>query len=237
MKTICCYIFLFSALLTTKVVAQAQFKLKGVVFENGTNLRLALGTVTNYRTKGTVGTNDMGFFELPVSLGDTLLFGKRGYNQQEIIVKSKSDLVVKLNRDLLLDEVTVYGQSKQGELDAMRKDFKDKGVFYGGKANPLLLLPFGGSPLTFLYNLLGRAPKQARRFNRMYATEVQQSQIDLYFNKTAIHKQTGLTGKALDDFMIDYRPTYDQAKQWVLYDFTKWINDSFKQYQQKHGKL
>lgn len=210
--------------------AQHGFKLKGVIFERGSNNRMALAIVSNYRTKVEVGTNDMGFFEMYAKVGDTLLFTKRGFSQQEIVLKDTKDLVVRLSPDMLLNGVTVYGQSKKAQLDEIKKEYQKQGVFYGGRRNPWLLMPFGGHPLTFFYNLIGRRPKQARRFNKMYATEIQQSQIDIYFNKTTIAQKTGLSGKELDDFMVSYRPSFDQAKQWAQYDYLKWINDSFKRY-------
>lgn len=208
-------------------VAQQEFKLNGVVIENGSKNRVALAVITNLRNKYSVGSNDMGIFEIKAAIFDTLLITKRGYNDKVLVVVSNKDLVVYINSSNTLNEVVVTGQSKKQVMDDIKKDFKDKGSFYAGKP-PLLAFFF--KPLTALYETFGRTPRNARRFSNYYQTELQQSHIDQYFNKSLINKYTGLEGKALDDFMINYRPTYEQAKNWNVYDGTKWIKDSFKKY-------
>jgi hypothetical protein len=84
--------------------------------------------------------------------------------------------------------------------------------------------------------LVGRTPKNARRFNNYYVTEMQQTHIDAFFNKSIISSNTGLTGKELDNFMINYRPEYEQSKNWNTYDGLKWIKESYKKYSDTAGK-
>lgn len=127
----------------------------------------------------------------------------------------------------MLNEVVIVGQSKKQSLDELKRDFRDKGSFHGGKP-PLLSFLF--TPLTALYDLFGKTPRQDRRLGRMYQTEIQDLQVDQFFNKTVINQQTGLSGKELEDFLVNYRPTYEQAKHWTTYDGMKWINDSYKSY-------
>lgn len=226
-------LFILSFLLTillpiTIVFAQEEFKLTGVVFEKGTNIRIALAEITNKRNKYTVGSNDMGIFTIKAHLGDTLIIIKRNFSPQTLTVATAKDVILYLIRDgNTLNEVTIYGQTKKQELAAIQKDFKAKGSFYGGKP-PLLSFIF--SPLTAIYELIGKTPKNARRFNNMYVTEMQNSQVDRLFNKSSINENTGLTGKELENFMVNYRPDYDKAKNWTVYDATKWINDSYKKY-------
>ncbi|MES2417491.1 MAG: hypothetical protein V4541_04855 [Bacteroidota bacterium] len=214
-------------LLPSKAVRAQDFKLNGAVFEKGQNVRIALAEITNKRNRYSVGSNDIGLFTIKASIGDTLLIIKRGFNDMEVVVKAASDLIVYLNRGITLNEVVINGESKKQTLDNIRKDFKGKGSFYGGKP-PFLSFLF--SPLTAIYELIGKTPKNARRFNNYYQTEIQQTHIDGFFNKPIINKNTGLTGKELDDFMINYRPTYEQAKKWTSYDGLKWITDSYKKY-------
>ena len=63
-----------------------------------------------------------------------------------------------------------------------------------------------------------------------YATEMQQTHIDAFFNKSIISSNTGLTGKELDNFMMNYRPEFEQSKNWNTYDGLKWIRESYKKY-------
>ena len=209
------------------VFAQREFIVNGVLFENGTKVRLALAEIRNMRSGYSAGSNDLGFFSIKANIGDTLLISKRDFNDLQVVVKTEKDLLLYLNRGSTLNEVVITGQSKKQALDEVRKDYKAKGSFYGGKP-PVLSFLF--SPLTAFYELLGKTPKQARRFGRMYQTEMQNSEVDQLFNKTTINQQTGLEGKELEKFMVDYRPDYEQAKNWNTYDVIKWINESYKKY-------
>lgn len=208
--------------------AQQEFMQNGALLENGSKIRIALAEITNLRNGYSVGSNDMGIFSIKSAIGDTLVVVKRGFNDLRVVVSSTKDIVLQLNRGgTMLSEVVINGQGKKQALDAVKRDFKNKGSFYGGKPP---LLSYVLSPLTAIYELFGRTPKNARRFNKMYVSELQDSHVDQLFNKTNINKETGLTGKELEDFMVNYRPDYEKAKNWTYYDSTKWIKDSFKNY-------
>ena len=210
------------------VFGQQEFMQNGVVLENGSKIRIALAEVTNLRNGYSVGTNDMGLFSIKSAVGDTLVVIKRGFNDLRVVVSSTKDIILQLNRGgTMLSEVVINGQGKKQSLDAIKRDFKNKGSFYAGKPP---LLSYVLSPLTAVYELFGRTPKNARRFNKMYVSELQDSHVDQLFNKVTINKETGLTGKELEDFMVNYRPDYEKAKNWTYYDSTKWIKDSFKNY-------
>lgn len=223
-------IFLLLTLALSNVYAQNSFVVKGVLIDKAANIRVALATITNLNTGAAVGTNDMGFFSITANIGDTILVEKQRYQDVKAVVQNTRDLVLYLNAATTLNEVVITGKTKKQALDEIKQDFKNKGSYYGGKPPLGLLLPFGGSPLTFLYELFGKTPKQAKRFNRMYKNEMQNGEVDLFFNKALINKHTGLTGAQLDEFMINYRPTFAQAKTWTSYDGIKWINDSYKKY-------
>lgn len=211
-----------------------DFKLNGVVLEKESKQRIALVEITNKRNKYSVGSNDMGLFTVGVNIGDTLLIIKRGFNDQQVVVKSASDLIIYLNRGITLNTVVINGETKKQTLDAIRRDFKNKGSFYAGKP-PFLSFLF--TPLTAIYELVGKTPKNARRFSRYYATEMQQSHVDAFFNKSIISSNTGLRGKELDNFMINYRPEFEQSKNWNTYDGLKWIKESYKKYSDTAKKL
>jgi len=213
--------------------AQQNFTLTGVLFEHASKNRIALAEIKNKQSGFSTGSNDIGLFTIKANTGDTLLITKRNFSDLEVVVRDAKDLVLYLNKGTMLNEVTVTGQTKKQALDEIRKDYRGKGSFYGGKP-PVLSFLF--TPLTAFYELFGKTPKQARRFNRMYQTEMQDSQVDQLFNKTTINQQTGLSGKELEDFLVNYRPTYEQARNWNVYDSVKWINESYKKYSDTAGK-
>lgn len=216
----------FSLLSYSEVLAQQEFQLKGVVMENGSNNRIALSEITNKRNKFVVGSNDLGIFQIRAAIGDTLLVIKRDFGDREIVVVSQQDVLVRMNRTTL-NTVNIYGQTRKEEMNEIKQEFRNKGSFYAGKP-PLLSYVF--TPLTALYELFGKTPKNAKRFNRYYNNEMQQSQIDGFFNEALIKKNTPLEGKALENFMLNYRPDYEKAKNWTTYDAIKHIRDAYAQY-------
>ncbi|ACU06386.1 MULTISPECIES: hypothetical protein [Pedobacter] len=204
-----------------------DFLLGGVVFEKGTSNRIAGAEVINKRTGYKVSSSDFGLFQIRAGVGDTLLVIKANFSDAETVVSSNKDILVYLTGGRMLKEVNITGQTKKQELDELKRDYKDKGSFYQGKP-PFLSFLF--KPLTAVYELFGRTPKNARRFGRYYETELQQTQIDGFFNEFLIQSNTDLKGKDLEKFMLDYRPEYEKAKNWAQYDAIKYIRDSYKKY-------
>lgn len=195
--------------------------------ERGSSTRIESAQVINKRNGFTVSTSNLGLFELKAIVGDTLLIVKRDFSDAEVGVVSNRDLVVYMARGTTLREVNITGQSKRQELDDVKRDFRNKGTFYQGKP-PVLSYVF--APLTAIYELFGRTPKNARRFGKYYNNELQQTQVDGYFNEYIIQNNTDLKGKDLEKFMLDYRPGYEQSRNWAEYDAIKYIKDSYKKY-------
>lgn len=229
--------FAFTLFIFTLIgfVAKAQdFILKGVVIERGSNVRIALSEITNLRTGIGVGSNDIGLFQLKARLGDTLLVTKRDLIDQRVVVNSEKDLVVYLVRgSTTLADVTIRGNTKKEDLDEIKRDFKNKGVYNGGKTTVLSAI---FSPLNALYNLFGSDPKNARRFGRYADNEIKQSQIDVYFNQSIIKNNTELRGDTLEKYMLNCRPDFDKAQYWNSYDYIKYIKESSKKFTDTLGK-
>lgn len=208
-----------------------NFMLKGVVLEKGSNVRVALAEITNLNNKMGTTSNEIGLFQLNARAGDTLLVKKRNLTDQKLVVKTDDDLVIYLVRgSTMLEEVTVKGQTKKQEMEEIKRDFKNNGSFYAGKPPLILLNPFGGSPLTFFYELFGKTPARARNFNRYYKKELSLIEIDKFFNKSLVTSYTTLRGKELDKFLLDYYPSSSMASNWNNYDAVKYIKESAKQY-------
>ncbi|MBC7417084.1 MAG: hypothetical protein H7325_02900 [Pedobacter sp.] len=211
-----------------------QQVVKGVVIEKGSNLRVALADITNLRTGLGVGSNDLGLFQLQVRLGDTLLVTKRDHQDARIVATSKADLVVYLLRSSMqLKDVNVFGDTKKQDLAEIKSEYKRKGSFYQGKP-PFLSFLF--SPLTAMYELFGKTPRNARRFGRYADNELKQSQIDRYFNQSIIKNNSSLRGDSLETYMLNCRPDYDAVVHWNSYDYIKYIKESTKKFTDTLGR-
>ncbi len=209
----------------TPIFAQQEFQLKGAILELGTTNRIGAARIYNKRTTFTSTTNTLGLFEIKAELGDTLFIYASDFSDLSIVVISSSDLLVKLKRSTMLKEVKIIEQSKKQELSEMKQEYRSKGAFYSGKP-PFLAFIF--KPLTALYETFGRTPKNARRFGKFYETEMQQTLIDGFFNEKIIQENTGMKGKELEDFMINYRPKFEKVQYWAKYDAIKYIRQSYK---------
>lgn len=218
---------LWALALTTTVSAQEAGLIKGVVMEKGSASRIAAAEIQNKRTQASVSSNDFGLFQIKGIVGDTLVIFKQDFMDAQLVISSEKDVVVYLNKGRSLSEVRIYGQSKKQELNDLKKDYRNKGSFYAGKP-PLLSYIF--TPLTAIYELFGRTPKNARRFGKYYTSELQQTEIDGFFNETIIQKHTDLRGEDLEKFMLNYRPDYEVAKKWTEYDALKYIMDAYKKF-------
>ncbi|WP_293307537.1 hypothetical protein [Pedobacter sp. UBA5917] len=224
-------IFLLAILMQGLTIKAQDFVFKGVVIEKGSNVRVALAGITNLRSKMGASSNDIGIFQLKARIGDTLLVTKKNLIDQKVVISSDDDLVIYLVRgSTMLEEVTIKGQTKKQEMEAIKRDFRRNGSFFEGKPPLILLSPFGGSPLTFFYELFGKTPTRARNFNRYYKKELGLLEVDKFFNKTLVTDNTELRGKELDKFLLDYYPTRSMVNSWNNYDAVKYIKQSAKQY-------
>lgn len=213
-----------------KISAQ-DFVLQGVVIEKGSNVRVALAAITNLSSKMGASSNDIGMFQLKAKIGDTLLITKKNLTDQKLVVNTDDDQVVYLQRgSTMLEEVTVKGHTKKQEMENIKLDLKHNGSFYAGKPPLILLNPFGGSPITFFYELFGKTPARARNFNRYYKKELSLLEVDKFFNESLVSNNTTLKGKDLYKFLLDYYPTHSMTINWSNYDAVKYIKESAKKY-------
>lgn len=196
---------------------------QGLILEKSGLARVSNASITNKRTGIVSRSNDFGLFRIPAAIGDTLSVSKTGYMDLLLTLPSYADIVLRLQPLIQLSEVTVQSQSKKQELDELREQYRKKGSYYAGKP-PLLAYIF--QPLTTLYELIGKTPGQARRFNTYYYRELEQTEIDRRFNVYTIGKLTDLEDSDLKNFMVIYRPDYETLSKWDEYGLINYIKRS-----------
>lgn len=187
--------------------------------------RIGSVSVLNKKTGAKMLSNELGLFQIAASTGDTLLFAKSGYIDIVKPLLSMTDLVLQMIRVIELAEVKVVGQSKQEELQEFKDQYRKKGSYYGGKP-PLLAYVF--QPLTALYELVGKTPNQAKRFNLFYIKEMEQTEIDRRFSVAVVNKITGLTDTDLKNFMVLYRPGYESLSAMDEYAMINYVKRSLE---------
>ncbi|RQP11092.1 MAG: hypothetical protein EAS52_22085 [Parapedobacter sp.] len=215
-------------LLPVKLFAQESGTIRGIVVEAGTAKRLGGVTLTNKNTGQSSVSSGLGTFEIRVTVGDTLVANSMGYQSAATEIKTLGDILIDMTPgSILLEQVDVNRMSKEAELrDAMR-GYRKQGVYFDGKP-PALAYIF--NPITSLYELLGRTPRNARRFGNYMEKELAETDVDRKFSRGKIQELTGMEGDDLTNFMIWYRPSFEKAQYWGEYDITAYIVQSFKQF-------
>jgi len=204
-----------------------QNVVQGLVMEKSGVSRIASVSVVNLKTGARVLSNELGLFQIAATSGDTLLLSKSGYTDILKPLLSMTDLVLQMQKVIELEEVKITGQSKKEELDEFKDQYRKKGSFYGGKP-PLLAYVF--QPVTALYELLGKTPNQARRFNLFYLKELEQTEIDRRFNAVAVGRITGLSDEDLKNFMVIYRPGYESLSRMDEYALINYVKSSLENF-------
>jgi len=220
------FLFIIAFMVISPAMAQ-QSSVQGLIMERSGASRIAGVNILNKKTGISTFSNELGLFRIAASVGDTLSISKSGYSDLILPLLELSDKVLMLQAVISLSEVKVMGQSKKQELEEVRAQYRKKGSYYAGKP-PLLAYFF--RPLTALYELIGKTPAQARRFNQYYIKELQESEIDRRFSAYAITKVTGLEGADLKNFMILYRPDYQYMAKFDEYAMINYIKKSFQLY-------
>lgn len=226
-KALLSFLLLCFFLIISRVYAQDVI-VKGVLVDPSTKNRITYADITNWRTKVTVQSNSMGFFQVLGKDGDTLIIQGQGYSPLNIPASTKAEMLIHLRQDITnIRQVVIDGNATKTELDDMKQSYKDKGSHYSGKP-PFLAFLF--QPLTAIYELVGRTPRNARRFGNFYNKELEQMEVEKYFNEPLIVQETGLNGKQLADYMISFRPGYNLVKKWTRYDAVAYISKTYKIY-------
>jgi hypothetical protein len=201
---------------------------RGAVMDYEDGKRIAGAEIINLNSKEKILSNTMGVFSIKGKEGDTLRITRSDYSEMETILHGTADVIIRLKTSFQLKEVNVYGQSKKDQLDDVMNDFRKKGNYYNGKPPALAYVL---SPISALYGLLGKTPKNARRFQSYMNFELEQSMVDRKFNINLVQASTGLSGEDLLNFMDIYRPSFYQAEKWNEYDARTYIKKSFDNFE------
>ena len=173
-------------------------------------------------------SDDLGMFSINTAVGDTLFITKKEYAPFKVTVDSKADLMIGLQSFLALKEVTITGQTKKQELNDVMKGYNSKGIFNDGKSLPFF--EFLNSPLTGIYNLFGKTPREERKFAAYAKTELENTEVDKRYTKELVKTITKLPDGDVVKFMQIYTPSYQDVKEWNDYQLIEYIKKNLVYY-------
>lgn len=222
---------------TTILNAQTGKPISGMVILTDTVADHAHKTVNeailkNMTTKISTTPNHLGLFKINASIGDSIEITYKDMPRKTILVTSYENITVYLDRAILLEEVIINSSfDKKTNLKQIAAEYSSqKSIYFGGKPPITLLSPFGGSPITFFRELLGKDGKRVRRFNTYINQQLKNDEIDLRFNKQVIRIVIPIKDEELEAFNATYRPDVNELKKWSDYELYDYIKKSYEDF-------
>lgn len=231
------YLLFFLFLFAGKLFAQEK-TVQGIVFDRDSKQRLTRVYIYNTTTGKGFYNNSKGEFSTTARSGDLMVAALQGYNVDTIRVGEQNTVLFYLkNNSILLREVKITDslKSPKGQLAETKKEYKDaytkgtvKDVFTQGGSSGN-----GGAGLSInaLYNLLSREGRNARQLQRIIERDYHEAMIDYRYNYNLVNSVTGLQGEKLQDFIQQYRPSYNFVIEANDYELIKFIRQSYETYQ------
>lgn len=223
-------LFLFFCLSTRHI--QAQFTVSGTVLDKS-----KINRVENVRVVSTGGmfaiTDSLGRYSILVQPGDSISFVYNNKPTQKFPVYSipnpqQFEVSIHMNIESkynMMKEVIIYSKTfKQDSLEN-RETYAD--VFnYSKPGISTSIVPGGGvgADVNELINIFRfRRNKRLKAFQLRLEEQEQEHYIDYRFNKLLVARITGLSGVALDSFIVWYRPDYEFTQQSNELAFNQYI--------------
>src|SRR6185312_11752563 len=93
--------------LSLKALGQQILTIKGVVSKKLSMERIGQVLVTDLQSHVIMMSDEIGWFTIKASIGDTLLFSKPKYTDQKIVITSAADIPVYMQPVIHLQEVKI----------------------------------------------------------------------------------------------------------------------------------
>ena len=211
---------------------RAQFTVSGTVLDKS-----KINRVENVRVISTGGmfaiTDSMGRYSILVQPGDSLSFVYNNKPTQKFPVNTianpqQFEISIHMaieSKYSVLKEVIVYSKTYKQDSLENRQTYAD--VFdYTKPGISTSIGPGGGvgADVNELINIFRfKRNKRLKAFQLRLEEQEQEHYIDYRFNKLLVGRITGLSGPALDSFVVWYRPDYEFVQQSSELVFNQYI--------------
>ncbi|TBX66630.1 carboxypeptidase-like regulatory domain-containing protein [Flavobacterium silvisoli] len=195
-------------------------KVTGTIVNDNTLMPIANANVINVnKVKGAV-TNSKGFFELEVSVSDTLHISILGYQSLRIRVtndwlKNGTAKIMLTEKAIALEEVIVKKYDLTGYLEVDTKLIPDKEnyrysisglpqAYEAGESSPNAFTRVLGSifnPADMLYNFFGKKPKELKKLKAMKKDDTVRNLLESKFDRETISVLLGVDKKEIAEIL------------------------------------
>jgi hypothetical protein len=213
----------------------AQTKpVQGFVVDKDSKLRLAKVYIYNPSNDDDgIYNNNKGEFITKAKVGDTIFAALSGYGMDTVVYKGQSAVIFQLKSlSIKLKEVQIYGKilTPAEQYSSKLKEYK-YAIDKGSTKDMLNFGPRGvGLSIDAIYNLLSKQGKNARHLQAILEHDYHEEIIDYRFRPDYVKAITGANDTELNDFMLQYRPTYQFTLTASDYSFVLFIRNSFASY-------
>lgn len=238
------YVFVFIKTIflsvTNNVYAQSEKSVTGTVVLNQNDAhqqgKVSDVHIENLTAHRKTKPDNLGNFFIKAQIGDSLAFYFEGLPKKQKIVNGYEHLTVYLDSTILLDEVNVNAPIDKNVdlIEISEKYSRQNSIYFNGKPPIALLSPFGGSPITFLRELISKDAKRVRKFNRFIRQQLETNEVDTKFNTETIRCVIpSISDEEVERFKVAYKPELEKLKNWSSYELLHYIKQSYEQFKKE----
>lgn len=220
---------------------QAQYRIQGTVYDSSRSYPMLSVSVLSTNGAGTV-TDANGRYSISVGEKDSIWFSYLGKPTIKFPVLgirdvTQFDIALQVNIPVL-KEVTVRPRNYKQDSIQNRLDYAK--VFDFRKPNLGTMTSIGPTGAGVDINEMIRMfqfkkNKSTLRFQERLLEQEQDKFIEHRFSKALVRRLTNLSGEPLDQFMAQYRPTYEFTLYSNDYDFQLYIKEAYKMFTKNKG--
>lgn len=224
-------------------IATAQkIPVQGFVIDRVSKQRLAKVYIYNSHNDEGLYNNNKGEFSTQASVGDTLFAALEGYGVDTLVYKGNNAIYFQLRPlAIQLREVAILGRTlnpnPKDHYDQTVRDYKYATDL--GSSRDLLNLNSRGAGLGIdaIYNLLSRKGRNARHLQAILERDYKEEVIDYRYNAKFVGRALRIKGLELEDYMQQYRPSYDFVLMASDYAFIVFLRNNYASYKRNPKAL
>jgi hypothetical protein len=222
-------------------IATAQQKpVQGFVIDRESKLRLAKVYIYNSRNDEGLYNNNKGEFATQAAIGDTLFAALEGYGIDTLIYNGNNAIYFQLRPlAIQLREVAILGKTPDPQQRYEQRLKEYKYATDRGSSRDLLNLSSRGAGLGIdaIYNLLSRKGRNARHLQAILERDYKEELIDYRYNAKFVGRALRIKDFELEDYMQQYRPSYDFVLMASDYAFIVFLRNNYASYKRNPKAL
>lgn len=250
--------FFLLALTTSAQVTPPAQKVSGTIVNDNSLLPIPNANIINVNKVKGVTTNTSGFFEMEVSVSDTLHISILGYRSLRVRVtndwiKNGTAKILMTEKAIALEEVIVRKYDLTGYLEIDSKLIPEKEnyrysisglpqAYEAGENSPNAFSRVLGSifnPADMLYNFFGNKPKELKKLKAMKKDDTVRNLLESKFDRETIAVLLGVDKKDIAEILqrCNYSESFIQtANDLQIMDAISSCYEEYKVLSKKHEK-